>query len=124
MNPGDKKHLSFVELHGKWMENMENYIKELQQLDASARYLQQCLHDLYLQEQLSDLRNRILMQRSLISALRMEMAQLSHQMKQHDNVITVGDIMAHNKLRDKMLKAEQDVYMLKTIVHQLLSKAS
>ncbi len=124
MKPGDKKYLSFVELHSNWMQQMESYLEELQQADSSARYLQNCLHDLYLQEELTGVRNRILMQRSMLSALIMEMAQLSHSMKQQDNVITIGVIIAHNKMRDKMLKAEQEVLMLKASLHQLLSKAS
>lgn len=103
---------------------METYLSDLLQADASARHLQQCIHDIHLQQNLSDLRNRILMKRGLLCALLMEMAQTSHQMKQNENRVTIGDIIAHNKLRDKMLKAESDVLMLKSELHQLLSKAS
>lgn len=124
MSSFNRKNFSFVELHSRWMENMETYLSDLLQADASARHLQQCIHDIHIQQNLSDLRNQILMKRGLLCALLMEMALTSRHMKQNENRITIGDIISHNKMRDKILKAESDVLMLKSELHQLLSKAS
>ncbi|MCW5907289.1 MAG: hypothetical protein KIS94_05485 [Chitinophagales bacterium] len=110
--------------HEQWLKNIEMQMDDLQQADANARYLQMCVHDLAVQSNLSTLRNRLLMQKSLLSSLAFEVANNLRLIVKASNVITIGDIVTGNKLRDRVLKAEQETLLLRTSVHQLLSKAS
>jgi hypothetical protein len=103
---------------------IENSLMELQQVDSTVRHLQLCLYDIQLHKELNTMRNRELMLRSLLSSFHVELQELKSHMNKSEGVITIGEIVSRNKLRDKVMKAEQDVLTLKASVNQLLSKAS
>jgi hypothetical protein len=103
---------------------LENNLLELQQLDSSVKHLQLCVHDIHIQKELNTMRNRALILKSLLSVYHAELNELRNHSCKSDGVITIGEIIMRNKLRDKVLRAEQDVLILKAAVHQLLSKAS
>lgn len=110
--------------HEQWLKNIEAQMEHLQQTDANARHLQMCVHDLAMQSNLSALRNKILLQKSLLNSLALEVVNNLNLLVKANNAITIGDIIKRNKLRDRVLKAEQETLLLQTSVYQLLSKAS
>ena len=63
------------------------------------------------------------LQKSLFAELLAEVKNMQAEATD-DTVVTIGQIIANNKLRDKILKAEQTVFELKARINQLLSKAS
>ena len=123
MEPAKENHNPVTQLHKQWIITMEAYMDELQSLDSVVRTLVPSAYDVEDHLSLLGLRNRILLQKSLFAELLAEVKTMQAEATD-DTVVTIGQIMANNKLRDKILKAEQTVFELKARINQLLSKAS
>lgn len=112
------------QLHKQWIITMEAYLEELQQLDSLVKTLVPTAYDVEDHLSLLGLRNRTLLQKGLFAELIAEVHTMAAATDGTDKVVTINQIIANNKLRDKILRAEQTVFQLKAQVNHLLSKAS
>ncbi len=110
----------------EWLVGLEASLEQLQYADSVSKQIQHAVQDLSFQGEISSLRNKILMQKNVISSLVSEVmtAQSNYSVVPDKTEITMGRLIADSHLREKVLKAEQAVFMLRYQVNQLLSKAS
>lgn len=113
-------------LHNEWLNNLSAYLKQLQNIDSITRQMQISEQDLITQIDLKQLRNTILLQKSVVNSLANEVVEIRQScIKENvDKIITIGILVTNNNLRDRIRKAEQSVFTLKYQVNKLLSKAS
>jgi hypothetical protein len=112
--------------HTEWLSNLCAYEEELKHIDAITRQLQTSVNDLHYQQHLRELRNEILLQRGLVTAISDEVIEWRKMFSEREDkkMISLAELIQNNRLRDKVRKTEQSVFMLKYQVNKLLSKAS
>lgn len=122
-----KTDISILEnLHNEWMANLYAYEEELTNIDSITKQLQSSVNDLHYQRHLNDLRTEILLQRGMITALNNEVKEWKKMFSEREDkkMITLSELIENNRMREKVRKTEQSVFMLKYQVNKLLSKAS
>lgn len=112
--------------HDEWISNLFSYEEQLGIIDSITRQLQTSINDLSYQRDLQQLRNKIVMQKAIVSELTVEVTSFANQYADRvkSEPLTLSDLIAKNRMRDKLRKTEQSVFMLKYQVNKLLSIAS
>jgi hypothetical protein len=112
----------FQSRFNQWISSLHAYNEQLQNISAITKQLAGHYdHTDYFNE-VRWLQNEIVLKQRVIESLTEEVMQLTEQ--QNFEPITVGFLLVNNKLREKIRKAEQDVFILKFKVNQLLSSPS
>ena len=119
------KEAALDKLHIQWSDSLETSLGQLQHIDAITRQLQKSIPDRSIQQNMVALRNKILMEKNVVSAIAEEVSMFrkmfSHHSKQ--NLITADDMIENDRLRERVYKVEHYVTMLRYDVNQLLSGA-
>lgn len=112
--------------HTEWLSSLHAYMEHLQNMDGVTRQLQLTVHDLYFQRDLQRVRTEIVLQKNVVNQLQNEIEQAYQRylLSEDKQLITIGDLIERNRLRDKILKTEKTVFMLKYQVNKILSLAS
>ncbi len=110
----------------EWLNNLLSYDEQLQNIDSITRQLQFTVNDLYFQRELQQLRNKIVMRKNVVSELTQEVINFTEQFagRSKSEALTLSDLIMKNRMRDKVRKTEQAVFLLKYQVSKLLSIAS
>jgi hypothetical protein len=113
-------------VHNEWIGSLLAYEEHLNSLNLVTRQLQSSVNDLQFQRELQQLCNEIVMQKSVLAVLVAEVETIRTTFKQRDEkqVITLADLIENNRLRERILKAEQAVFLLKIQINKFLSIAS
>lgn len=112
-------------LYVEWYISLEACLGQLQHIDSLTRQLQVEVQALHVQNEMRSLRNRILLQKNMLSAIIEEVQHARSRYNSNDKKeITMANLLENNRLREKVRKAEQSSFMLRYQVNQLLSKAS
>jgi len=113
-------------VHTEWIGSLTAYEEHLKNMDAITSQLQRSVNDLHYQQELRQLRSEIVLQKNVIAVLTEEVVKLRSAFKERNEkqVTTLADLIENNRFRDKILKAEQAVFLLKAEVNKFLSIAS
>ena len=112
--------------HNEWLTCLFACEEELLHLDAVTHELQKSVNALALQPHLHQLRHEILLQRGVIEKLNEEVMGWAKTFsgREDKKIISIQELIQNNKVRDKVRKTEQNIFMLKYQVNKLLSLAS
>lgn len=113
-------------LHTEWLTSLDAYAEHLQNMDSVTRQLQQTVHDLHFQRNLQQVRTELVLQKNVVSELNHEVTEAYQRyLQQKDKkLITLADLIENNRLRERILKTEKAVFILKYQVSKILSLAS
>jgi len=103
-------------LHVQWIASIEACLAQLQIIDSATRRLQASAYNLQHQHELGNLRNKLLMQKDILCAIADEVNIFNRSVVAKYNnadTITMRDLLENKRLRDKVLKTEQAVFLLK-----------
>ncbi len=107
----------------EWLENLDAFKEHLQKIDNVSGQLQNSVNDLHFQRELREIRNEIILQKSIINQLTEEVFQLKEKRNEQKS-ITLSDLIENNRFRDQVRKAGESVFMLKYQINKFLSIAS
>lgn len=103
-------------LHVQWISSIEACLGQLQIVDTATRRMQANAYSLQQQHELGNLRNKLLMQKDILCAIADEVNIFNRNVVaqySNDDAITMQHLLENKRLRDKILKAEQAVFLLK-----------
>ncbi len=107
----------------KWLENLDAFKEHLLKIDNVSLQLQSSVNDLHFQRELSEIRNEIILQKKIVSALSEEVLQLKEKHgEQKSN--TLSNLIENNRFREQVRKAGESIFMLKNQLNKFLSIAS
>lgn len=112
----------FQSRFNQWISSLHAYNEQLQYIGSIAGQLTHSAGETDAPLEVRQLQNDIILKKRVIEMLMQEVIQLNEQ--QNFETVTVGFLLANNKLREKIRKAEQDIFVLKFKVNQLLSNPS
>jgi hypothetical protein len=110
----------------EWESNLKAYQEDLGSLDSLTAQLHITIHDVDFQTEIKTLRNNIFLHKKVIAELLKEQQTLIALLKEKSRMraLTLSDLIEKNRLREKVRKAEQTVFVLKYRVNKLLTVAS
>jgi hypothetical protein len=112
-------------LYSEWLKTLESYLLQLQSMDSATRLLQSRIKDLALQHEILVLRNKMLLQKNVLSAVAGEVSALNRKNTSGTpKEINIARMAESEHLRERILKTEQGIFTLQYQAGQLLSKAS
>ena len=107
----------------EWLENLDAFKEHLLKIDNVSLQLQSSVNDLHFQRELSEIRNEIILQKKIVSALSEEVLQLKEKHgEQKSN--TLSNLIENNRFREQVRKAGESIFMLKNQLNKFLSIAS
>ncbi len=113
-------------LHSDWLSSLHAYTEHLQNMDSITRQLQSTVYDLHFQRDLHALRTELILQKNVVGELSHEIiTRQQRSLHQEGNqLLTLADLIENNRLRDRILRTEKAVFILKYRVSKMLSLAS
>ena len=126
MNPIKTDETLFEKLHNEWIATLLGLEEHIQSIDIICSQLQSSVNDFQFQKELKEIRNEIILHKGLVLFLSEEVLNLKKKFSSRDenDKLTLSDLIENNKLREKIRKAEQSVFMLKYQINNFLSIAS
>ena len=126
MNPSVTTIPVLENLHNEWIGSLLAYDEQLQQLDIVTAQLQMSVNDLNFQQELQQIRIEIALMKKAVVRLDEEVIHLKRKFdfKKRKQNVNLDVIIENNRLRNKIRKSEQSVFMLKYQVNKFLSIAS
>lgn len=103
-------------LHVQWISSIEACLGQLQIVDTATRRMQANAYTLQQQHELSNLRNKLLMQKDILCAIADEVNVFNRSVTaiySNQDAISMQHLLENKRLRDKVLKAEQAVFVLR-----------
>lgn len=120
------KETGLEKLHSEWTSCLSAYSENLQFMDGLTQQLQSTVHDLLFQRDLQRVRTELVLQKNVVEQLNNEVSALHQRylQKEDKGLLTLADLIENNRLRDRILKTEKAVFVLKCQVSKILSLAS
>ena len=110
--------LNTLLVYGQQIENLESVIKQIMRdtVELSTRNNMQAM--------LTDLRRTKIEIETLSNEVFVKRAKVARENEHEQNVVSLHQLIENNRLRERVIKAEQSVFYLKYEVNKLLSLAS
>ena len=110
----------------EWLTSLQLCVEHLQSVESVTRQLHTSVNDLQYQQHLQQLKNNIVVQRNIIKQLNDEVLKFEELNYMNNNAqpFDLAFMIAKNRIREKIRKAEQNVFLLKYQANKLLSIAS
>lgn len=117
---------TYTDLHNEWVGSLLAYEDELRNIRHHIAQLQSSVNDFQFQHNLHELAHEV-------DGMKMDMDELSKEVlcfrnkvakQKSDTGVMFVTMLENNRLREKIRKAEQAVFMLKFQLGKFLSKAS
>ena len=121
MNTKKTKEVALANLHNSWLLSLATYNLHLEQINQLVTKLEMYIKDQYDFKQIKIIQNKINQEKIISKTLILEIKKLKeHFLKRSErNLITVSDLIENNRVRDKVRKTEQTVFMLNNEVNKL-----
>lgn len=116
----------YAELHTEWIGSLLAYEEELRSMRLNIEQLQSTVNDFKFMHALTELSSEVDMLKLEVIELSKSVLSLRKELLRidADAPLAFATMLENNRLREKIRKAEQAVFMLKFQLGKFLSKAS